>query len=55
MSIIPQVAASLQEVLTTTADGAGLETGFIQRQRKLSGGLFVQTVVFSWLANPQAT
>lgn len=55
MHIIPQVADSLQAVLVDSADSAGRETGFIQRERKLSGSLFVQTVVFSWLANSEAT
>jgi hypothetical protein len=55
MSIIPQVADAMQTVLTDVADSAGRETGFIQRLRKLTGGLFVKTVVFSWLANSDAT
>lgn len=55
MSIVPQVADAMQEILTETADVIGRETGFIQRQRKLSGSSFVQTLVFGWLSNPDAT
>jgi len=37
MNIIPQVALAMQTVLTTTADYAGRLTGFVKRERKLSG------------------
>ena len=55
MSIIPRIADAMQTVLTTIADVVACETGFIQRQRKLSGSTFVQTLVFGWLANPDAS
>jgi hypothetical protein len=55
MSIIPQVALAMQTVLTTTADYAGRLTGFVKRERKLSGSGFVKTVVFGWLAKPDAS
>ena len=53
--IIPQVVQSMRSVLGSVADEAGRETGFVQRQRKLTGGTFVQTLVFGWLASPQAS
>ena len=31
------------------------DAGFVIRSRKLTGGRFVETLVFSWLANPDAT
>lgn len=31
------------------------ESGFIQRERKLTGATFAKAVVFGWLANPEAT
>ena len=31
------------------------KTGFIQRQRKLSGAQFAQATVFGWLQHPAAT
>ena len=55
MGILTQVAKAMQVVLTKTADIIGRETGFIQRQRKFSGSRFVQTLVFSWLSNPNST
>ena len=55
MRIVTQVADAMQDVLTETADIIGRQTGFIQRQRKLSGSSFAQTLVFGWLSNPDAT
>ncbi len=54
MTTIPQVATAMQRVLTTVADEAGRRSGFIRRRRKLSGASFVQALVFSWWANPDA-
>jgi hypothetical protein len=45
----------MQTVLTTVADSAARATGFVQRQSKLSGALFVQTLVFGFLADRHAT
>ena len=50
MKNLPQMATTLQQLLTETADRLGRESGFIQRERKLSGSSFVQTLVFGWLA-----
>jgi hypothetical protein len=55
MTSIPQVAQAMQTVLTTIADQAGRDSDFIVRESKLSGSTFVQTLVFGWLADPQAT
>ena len=55
MDILTRVAKAMQVVLTKTADIIGRETGFIQRQRKFSGSGFIQTLVFGWLSNPEAT
>jgi Transposase DDE domain len=55
MTIIPQVATALQEVLNTVAATLGRSTGFVQRACKVNGALFVQTLVFTFLANPNAT
>jgi hypothetical protein len=41
--------------MTTTAETAARSSGFIQRQRKLTGPAFVQGLVFGWLAHPDAT
>ena len=55
MLTIEQVSKKLQQVLTEDARRAGKESGFIQRERKLDGASFIQTLVFGWLANPQAS
>jgi len=55
MDILSRVAESMQTILTLVADKIALKTGFVKRLRKLSGSLFVQTLVFSWLSNPDAT
>lgn len=57
MTTIPQVAEAMQTVLTSKADRAALQTGFVQRptRTKLTGSLFVQSLVLGWLANPEAT
>jgi len=55
MSIISQVVKGMQSILTYAADIIASQTGFIQRLRKLTGSIFVQTLVFGWLSNPNAT
>jgi hypothetical protein len=55
MTTLTQVAQAMQCVLTEVANTAALKTGFIQRQRKLTGAGFVQMLVFGWMANPAAS
>ena len=55
MTMIEQVAAALQDVLSTIAQHLGHETHFVQHESKLGGAYFVQTLVFTYLANPDAT
>ena len=55
MPIIEQVAAAMQDVLSTIAHDLGRETHFVQRESKLEGARFVQTLVFTYLADPEAT
>lgn len=55
MTTLTQVAQAMQYVLTEVANRAGVESGFIQRQRKLTGAGFVQMLVFGWMANPEAS
>src|SRR3954447_12968118 len=54
MATIPQVADVLREVLGPVAERAARATGFVRRTSKLTGARFVQTLVFGWLAAPQA-
>ena len=55
MLTVTQVSKAMQTVLTRGANQAGRTTGFIKREVKLSGASFCQSVVFGWLANPQAS
>jgi len=45
----------MQSVLNSNADQFASETGFVQRRSKMSGAKFVQTLIFGWMSNPQAT
>jgi hypothetical protein len=55
MSSLPQVAQALRHVLTEVPTALARESGFCQRQSKLTAALFVQTVVLGWLAQPTGT
>src|SRR5262249_33563147 len=55
MNKIPQIARAMQEVLTVESEQAGRESRFVQREAKLDGASFIQTLVFSWMANPEAS
>ena len=54
MATIPQVASAVQRLLGPVAERAARATGLVQRASKLTGARFVQTLVFGWLAQPQA-
>jgi hypothetical protein len=43
----------MQKVFSKEAERIARETGLIQRERKLTGASFVQSLVFGWLANPE--
>jgi hypothetical protein len=55
MTTLPQVARTMREILTTTADEAARTTRFVQRTSPLGGATFTQTLVFGFLGNPQAS
>lgn len=55
MDILSRVAEAMQTVLTIVADNIALKTSFVKRVRKLTGSIFVQSLVFGWLSNPSAT
>jgi hypothetical protein len=48
------LAGCLQPLFTTEADRLARATGFVRRQRKLSGASFLQALVFGWLHDPHA-
>lgn len=52
---IPQLSEILQNLLIKDANELGRVTGFIQRQRKVTGASFAQSLVFGWQANPKAS
>lgn len=55
MTTLAQLQQSLQAVMGEKARQAGRESGFIERERKLTGETFVNSLVWGWLANPRAT
>jgi Transposase DDE domain len=52
---VAELADARQAVFTTDADDAAAAAGCIRRVRKFTGAAFVQTLVFGWLHNPQAS
>ncbi|MDW8328326.1 MAG: IS4 family transposase [Anaerolineales bacterium] len=57
MTTIPHLAATVHPILTEQADLAGRRTRLIQRPTRstFTGSTFVQTLVFGWLADPDAS
>jgi hypothetical protein len=55
MPSIPQIVDALRTVLIDSAHAAAHATGFSQRQRRMDGAQFVQTLVGTWLAQPEAS
>jgi hypothetical protein len=48
------LASALQTLLIDDANNAAKESGFILRKRKISGAGFVQTLVLTWMGDPDA-
>jgi hypothetical protein len=57
METITQVSAAMQTVLTSLTEQADTELGYTKRPdlAKFSASTLVQTLVFGWLAHPDAT
>ena len=55
MNIISQVAKGMNSLLINRAEALGIKTKFVKRTSKLNGSAFVQTLVFGWMANPNAS
>lgn len=53
--IMAPIVQAVQTILGPEADRLGRETGFIQRQVKLTGSTFAQTLILGFLAHPQAS
>lgn len=55
MEMITEISENMQEIFLKQADKLAKETGFVERESKLSGKLFAQTLVFGWWSNPNST
>jgi hypothetical protein len=55
MMSIPQLTSNLQYLVGQAANQYAHTTQFIRRKRAFDGAQFVQTLVFGWLANPDAS
>jgi Transposase DDE domain len=55
MVTIAQLSGTLLDLFTESADRLARQTGFVQRQSKLTGAAFAQTLAFGWQAKPTAT
>ena len=56
MNIFNTIAQSMQSVFNEEANELAKETGFIKRQRKITGSNFIKTLLFAWFqpASPSA-
>jgi hypothetical protein len=52
-SITSKIAKVLQTLLTDRANELGRSSKFIERERKLTGSGFINTLLFGWLQNPE--
>jgi len=55
MNTITQIAQAMQAVMIQKADQLAQRLNLVKRKRKLEGGKFIHTLVFGFLANPEAT
>ena len=55
MTTITDLSHTLQTLLTTRADQIARQTGFIRRERQVTGAGFAQALVLGGLAQPDAT
>jgi hypothetical protein len=52
MTCVTQVRETLRQILEEEANTLAKETGFMQRERIMTGADFAQTLIFGWLAEP---
>lgn len=55
MTTIPQLSRLMKRLLGPVAYQLAKQTGFVKRERVLTGSLFAQILVFSWWQDPAAT
>jgi hypothetical protein len=54
MTTVTELNETAQRVLIRAAEAAARTARFTKRRSKLTGSVFVQTLVFGWLSHPQA-
>ena len=55
MSILQQVCDKMQEILRSLPETAAVESGMLQRRRKLTGSALAEILVLGWLEHPEAS
>jgi hypothetical protein len=55
MNSVTQLTETLRQILEEETNTLAKESGFIQRERVLSGADFAQTLIFGWLSEPEIT
>jgi hypothetical protein len=55
MNSVAQCVETLERILEEEAEHMARETGFLQRERAISGADFVQSLIFGWLQEPEIT
>ena len=55
MSILRQIPDKMPMILSTVPDQAAINTGLVERKRKLTGSVIAQTLVLGWLENLEAS
>jgi len=55
MISVTQFAETLRQILEEEANQLAKDTGFIQRERNITGADFAQTLIFGWLEDPEIT
>ena len=55
MNTIAHFTETVQRIVGEEAEQLAREVGFIQRERVLSGAVFVQTLIWGWLQEPEIT
>src|SRR5713226_5633528 len=55
MSSVPQIAEHMKRILNEQANELAKQTGCIQRVRKFTGAILLQTLIFGWQQHPDAS
>jgi len=54
MPSVPALSQTLQTLLTSTANQIAHQTQCVRRRSKCTGAILCQTLIFGWLAKPDA-